>query len=126
MRRRYSAVGITDDRRIVVLFPTEARNSSFHQNIQINFGPTQPPLQAVLGFSPIKKRPDIKAEHSSLFSTKVKNTWNYTSTIPICLHDLDRNDYIYIFIYVYICVCVCNYMALMFLNFCLPYLWTSR
>jgi len=47
-------------------------------------GPTQTPIQWVLGV----KRPGRKADHSPLSSAEVKNEWNYTSTPPIRLHSV--------------------------------------
>ena len=113
MRRRYSAVGITDDRRTVVLFPTETRSSSFHQNIQINFVPTQPPIQGVSGFvSPVKRGRILKLT-THLYSVPRLRIRGTICPFPTCLHVLDRNNslshslslslsiYIYIYIYIY-------------------------
>jgi hypothetical protein len=44
-------------------------------------GPTQPPIQWVLGsFSPGLKQLGCEADHSPISSAKVKNVWHYTST----------------------------------------------
>jgi hypothetical protein len=52
-------------------------------------GPTQPPIQWVLGsLSPGVKRPRHEADHSPSTSAGVKNAWSYTSTPPICLHGM--------------------------------------
>jgi hypothetical protein len=47
-------------------------------------GPTQPPIQGVLGlFSRgIIKWPGSEGDHSSESSAEVKNVWSYTSTHP--------------------------------------------
>jgi hypothetical protein len=46
-------------------------------------GPTQPPLQRVLGvFSSRVKRPGREADNSSQTIAGIKNTWIYTSTPP--------------------------------------------
>jgi len=37
-------------------------------------------------FPPGVKRPGHEADHSPLSSTEVKNAWNSTCTLPICLH----------------------------------------
>jgi len=113
VRRRYSAVGITDDRRTVVLFPTETRSSSFHQNIQINFVPTQPPIQGVSGFvSPVKRGRILKLT-THLYSVPRLRIRGTICPFPTCLHVLDRNNslshslslslslYIYIYIYIH-------------------------
>jgi len=50
-------------------------------------GPTQPPMQWVLGAPSLGvKRPEREAEHSPPSNAEVKNVWSYTSTPPICLH----------------------------------------
>jgi hypothetical protein len=50
-------------------------------------GPTQPPIQWVLGALSLGvKRPGHEANHSPP-STEVKNVWRYTSTL-ICFHDV--------------------------------------
>jgi hypothetical protein len=33
-----------------------------------------------------------KADHATIYSAEVKNKWNYTSTAPTCLHDVDRKN----------------------------------
>jgi hypothetical protein len=44
-------------------------------------GPTQPPMQWVLGALSLGlKRPGRGADHSAPCSAEVKNTWNYAST----------------------------------------------
>jgi len=47
-------------------------------------GPTQPPIQWILGV----KRPESEAGHSPPSSAEVMNAWSYTSTPPICLHGM--------------------------------------
>jgi hypothetical protein len=50
-------------------------------------GPTQPPIQWVLGSLSLRvKRPGREANHSPPSSAEVKNAWSYTSTSPISLH----------------------------------------
>jgi hypothetical protein len=46
-------------------------------------GPTQPSIIWVLGFYPRVKQPGLEANHSLLFSAKVKNAWGYTSAPPL-------------------------------------------
>jgi hypothetical protein len=46
-------------------------------------GPTQLPIQWVLGAIPLGvKRPGRKADHSPADSAEVKKMWIYTSTLP--------------------------------------------
>jgi hypothetical protein len=46
-------------------------------------GPIQPPIQWVPGTLYLEvKRPEHESDHSSPSSTKVKNSWSYTSTPP--------------------------------------------
>jgi hypothetical protein len=55
-------------------------------------GPTQPPIQWVLGALSLGvKRPRREADHSSPSSTEVKNAWSYTPTPPIRLHGVVLN-----------------------------------
>ena len=87
----------------MVAFTTETRNSSFHQNIQINFGPTYPPIQGVLGFvSPVKSCRILKLT-THLYSVPRLTIRGTIYQLPICLHGLDRNDSVYtVYIYIYI------------------------
>jgi hypothetical protein len=52
---------------------------------------TQTPNQWVPGFLPRRKAPGHEADHSPPSSAEVKNTWSYTSTHPIRLHDVVLN-----------------------------------
>jgi hypothetical protein len=47
------------------------------------------------------KRPGHEANHSSPSSAKVKNEWSYTSTPSVCLHGVDREDFILFYLYFY-------------------------
>jgi hypothetical protein len=48
-------------------------------------GPTQTPIQSVLGTLTLGiKRPGREADHSPRSGTEVKDAWNYTSTPPLC------------------------------------------
>jgi len=50
-------------------------------------GPTQPPIQWVLGvLSQGVNRSGREADHSPKPSVEVKNAWSYTSTLPVHLH----------------------------------------
>jgi len=50
-------------------------------------GPTQPPVQWVLGV----KQLGHEVDHSPPSSAEVKNVWNYTSTPPVHLHGMVLN-----------------------------------
>jgi hypothetical protein len=55
-------------------------------------GPTQPPIQWVLGaLSSGVQRPGREADHSLPSSAEVKNAWSYTSTPPLRLHGVVLN-----------------------------------
>jgi hypothetical protein len=50
-------------------------------------GPTQPPIQGVLGaLSLVVKQPRREADPSPPSSAEVKNAWSYISTPPIRPH----------------------------------------
>jgi len=52
-------------------------------------GSTQPPIQWLTGaLTPGAKRPLYESDHSPTPSAAVMNTWSYTSTRQICLHDV--------------------------------------
>ena len=46
------------------------------------------------GYFPEVVRPGRLADHSLRSIAKVKNEWNYTSTLPTCLNRMDRNSLI--------------------------------
>jgi hypothetical protein len=58
-------------------------------------GPTQPPIELLLGFVPGGKAGgggrDFDCAVSS--STEVKNDWNHTSPPPLSLHGVDGNNF---------------------------------
>jgi hypothetical protein len=60
-------------------------------------GPTQPPIQWVLGFSTKAKCQGVMLKHSPPRSAKVKNDWNYISTAPTCPHGMDRETFNFTF-----------------------------
>ena len=39
------------------------------------------------------KRQGREVDHSPPFGTEVKNEWSYTSTPPVCLHGVDRDNF---------------------------------
>jgi len=39
------------------------------------------------------KRPVSEVDHLPTFSVEVKNGWSYTSTPPICIHGVDRDNF---------------------------------
>jgi hypothetical protein len=67
------------------LFATASRSA---------LGPTQPLIQRVPGaLSRGLKRPESKTDHPPQSSADVKNTWGYTSTPPIRLHDVHTDNF---------------------------------
>jgi hypothetical protein len=85
LARAHTAVGIAtgyrlDDQGVGVRVPLGARFFSSTSSRPV-LGPTQPPIQWVPGtFSPGVMPPGLEADHSSLTSAEVNNTWIYTST----------------------------------------------
>jgi hypothetical protein len=56
------------------------------------WGPTSFLFNAYCGSFPgIQQLEHVDYSHPS--TTKVKNKWNYTSTPPICLHGMDRDNF---------------------------------
>jgi hypothetical protein len=53
--------------------------------------PTQPPIQWILGFFPVVKRPG-RGVYQSPPSLEVKNLWNYASASLIYLHGEHREN----------------------------------
>jgi len=49
------------------------------------------------GTSPGVKRPGREVKHSSPSSARVKNYWSYTSTPPLCLHGVERENLTFTF-----------------------------
>jgi len=53
-------------------------------------GLTQSPIRWVPGaLSPLVNWLGHEADHTSPFSTEIKNAWSYTSTLQIRLHDVE-------------------------------------
>jgi hypothetical protein len=48
------------------------------------------------GFFPAVKWPGREVNHSSPSVAEVKNEWIHTSTVPICLHGLDREKFTFL------------------------------
>jgi hypothetical protein len=52
-------------------------------------GPTQPPIQRVLGdLSLGENRLGREADHSPPSGAKIKNAWSYISTLPVHFHGM--------------------------------------
>jgi hypothetical protein len=49
--------------------------------------------------SPGVKQPVYEADYSQWFTGKVKNGWSYTSAPPICIHDMDKDNFTFTYIY---------------------------
>jgi hypothetical protein len=81
-----SSVGIAlgydlGDRSYRVRFPGGLGNFLFTTVSRTALGPTQLPIQWVLGALSLGvKRPEREADHSPPSSAEVKNAWSYTST----------------------------------------------
>ena len=60
-------------------------------------GPTHPPNQWYLDPFPGVKRSQREVNCSSTSKVKFKNEWCYTSTQPICLRGVDRDNFTSIF-----------------------------
>jgi hypothetical protein len=56
-------------------------------------GPTQPPVHWIVGV----KWPELEVNQSSPSSAEVKNQSNYTSTCPVSLHNMDRDNFASLF-----------------------------
>jgi hypothetical protein len=62
----------------MVRFPVRAGMFLFVATSRHALGPTQPPIQWVLGV----KRPGCEGDYSLPSSSEVKNAWSYTSILP--------------------------------------------
>jgi len=47
-------------------------------------------------FFPRVKRPGFRVKNSPPVSAELKNKWLYTFTPPICLHDVDRENFTFV------------------------------
>ena len=56
-------------------------------------GPLQPPVRWYRGSFPEVKRSGRDVDQSHPSSAETKNEWSYTSTLPICLHDVGRGKF---------------------------------
>jgi hypothetical protein len=94
---RDSAVGIAtghglDDRGVGVLSPGRGKNFLFSRSSRPALGPTQPPIQRVLGtLSPGVKRLGCEADHSPPASAEVKKNVDLYIHSPIRLHGVVLN-----------------------------------
>jgi len=48
------------------------------------------------------KHPVYEADHSQWFTDKVKNGLSYTSAPPICIHDMDKDNFTFTFVGIFI------------------------
>jgi hypothetical protein len=70
-------------RRVQSSSPSRVKNFLFSTSSRPALGPTQPPIQWILGaLSPGIKRQGHDADHSPPTSAEVKKMWIYTSTPP--------------------------------------------
>jgi hypothetical protein len=56
------------------------------------WGPPSLLFKVHWGFIPEVKRLVHDFDHLPLSSAEVKNEWSYSSTLPICLHGVDRDN----------------------------------
>jgi hypothetical protein len=87
LKEFHQPVLISDERNIIIDFLAlsiarflfnKRRNFLFSISSRPALGPTQPPIQRVLGV----KQHGREADHTSPASAEVKKMWNYTSTPP--------------------------------------------
>jgi hypothetical protein len=69
------------------------RNLSLLQISRPAVGPIQPSVQWVTGFIFGVKQPRLFVGHSVQFNAEVKNEWRYTSTPPVCLLGVDKDNF---------------------------------
>ena len=69
---------------------TEERFSFSPKTLNPVLGPTQPPIQSVSGFAPGVKPSGCEVDNSVV---EVKNEWNYTSALAICIHGVVRDKF---------------------------------
>jgi hypothetical protein len=93
---RGSAVSVAtsyglDGRGVGVPSPGKGQDYSFH-SVQTGSGGHPASYQMGIGaLSPGAKRPEREADHLPRTSAEVENTWIYTSTLPMRLHDVVLN-----------------------------------
>jgi hypothetical protein len=72
--------------------PSRGKNFLFSTASRPDLGPTQPPIQWVLGALSLGvKRQGHEADHSPPTSAKVKKMWIYTNHSLMCLHSVVLN-----------------------------------
>ena len=49
------------------------------------------------GFSPGVKRPGREVHHSAPYGTEVRNEWSCASAPPICLNEVNRDEFTFTF-----------------------------
>jgi hypothetical protein len=57
-----------------------------------------PSIQRVRGSFPRVKPSECEVDPSNSSSAKTKNEWSCTSSPPICLHGVERDNFTYIFL----------------------------
>jgi len=86
-----------DSQGTVFLYLAFARDYSLKHPDQL-LGPTQPPIQWVLGaLSSVGKEDWAWRLSLSRCSAKVKNEWSYSCTLSICLHDVYKDNFCFTF-----------------------------
>jgi hypothetical protein len=68
---------------------TDTRDFSRPQNFQTGCGVQNPFLEA--------KRPGSNFDHSTSYNAKIKNAWSHTSTLSVCFHGVDMDNFAFTF-----------------------------
>lgn len=80
----------------LITLPAHARDFSLFKIFRLNLGPPfHPTEQIVQSCSSVVERPEHKADHSQLLSTKVKNSWSFTCTLCVSLHACPGTTYVW-------------------------------
>ena len=67
-------------------------------NLQLALPSIQTPINRCCGSLPAVKRPGPELDHSLPSNAEVKNEWSCTSTPPIRLHGVDRDNFTFTYI----------------------------
>jgi hypothetical protein len=77
----------------------QARELSLLQNIQTGSGTNSASyFKGTRSFFPGAKWPGNEADQSPPSSAKIKNVWSYTTTPPMCVHGIFRDNFSFLLI----------------------------
>jgi hypothetical protein len=93
----YSDLRVLTPGRCGVRIPVQVRDYFRFKTSRPSLGPTQPLIQWLLVLFPGAKRPECESDHPPLSGAEVKNEWSYTSTPPIYLHGVERENVAFAF-----------------------------